>query len=331
MSPRRPDARATDPAAERFSRLVRLLPSLASGGPVPYRELARRVGTDEAQVREDLRQLQEQEADVPGGFVAGFRLVMGADAAQVDAELFRRPMALLADELAALLLGLVALGQDAAEDAAAVDGARRKLARLALRGQGAVAEAGALLAANGPRAGRTADGAPVRHLAALQRAWAARETVSLTYATGGAAPRARTVEPWRLVWARGGWYLLGRDPAKGLVQFYRLDRVRRVATVGRPFVIPGDFSLDAHLADGRPFTNPRPDRLVVRYSARIARWIAEHQRGVVRPDGALEVEHPLGDDAWAVRHVLQYGPDAVVVSPARVRRQVQAALRAMAR
>jgi len=42
------------------------------------------------------------------------------------------------------------------------------------------------------------------------------------------------------------------------------------------------------------------------------------------------VRHPLADDAWAVRHVLQYGPEAEVLEPARIRERIVATLNAMA-
>jgi predicted DNA-binding transcriptional regulator YafY len=31
------------------------------------------------------------------------------------------------------------------------------------------------------------------------------------------------------------------------------------------------------------------------------------------------VHYPLADESWAIRHVLQYGPDAVILAPERVR------------
>lgn len=66
--------------------------------------------------------------------------------------------------------------------------------------------------------------------------------------------------------------------------------------------------------------------LVVRYSARVARWIAEREGRPVEANGSLTMTHPLADTDWAVRHVLQYGPDAEVVAPPRVRDAVRARL-----
>jgi predicted DNA-binding transcriptional regulator YafY len=60
----------------------------------------------------------------------------------------------------------------------------------------------------------------------------------------------------------------------------------------------------------------------VRYSPRIARWIAEREGGVPDSDGSLTSMHPLADPHWAVRHVLQYGPDAEVLSPEWLRVEI---------
>jgi predicted DNA-binding transcriptional regulator YafY len=69
----------------------------------------------------------------------------------------------------------------------------------------------------------------------------------------------------------------------------------------------------------------------IRYSPAIARWIAERLGREPDADGGLTVEHPCADTDWAVRHVLQYGPDAEVVEPAAIRAAVRERLEGMAR
>ena len=44
----------------------------------------------------------------------------------------------------------------------------------------------------------------------------------------------------------------------------------------------------------------------------------------------MTLEHPLADPHWALRHVLQYGPDAEVLEPAAVREAVVEGLRRIA-
>jgi predicted DNA-binding transcriptional regulator YafY len=61
--------------------------------------------------------------------------------------------------------------------------------------------------------------------------------------------------------------------------------------------------------------------LRLRYSPRIARWIAEREGKPLAEDGSLTLEHPLADLDWALRHVLQY-PEVTVLEPDEVRQAV---------
>jgi predicted DNA-binding transcriptional regulator YafY len=94
--------------------------------------------------------------------------------------------------------------------------------------------------------------------------------------------------------------------------------------------VPPDFSLVAHLKDGAPFvTESRPREMKVRYSPKIARWIAEREELEPDKDGSLTVTRPLSDHGWAIRHVLQYGAEAEVIEPEAVRAEIRSALRRM--
>jgi predicted DNA-binding transcriptional regulator YafY len=49
--------------------------------------------------------------------------------------------------------------------------------------------------------------------------------------------------------------------------------------------------------------------------------------GELQQDGSYVVEHPVADVQWAVRHVLQYGPEAEVLEPAELREEIVRRLR----
>ena len=117
------------------------------------------------------------------------------------------------------------------------------------------------------------------------------------------------------------WYVVancGEDD----VRIFRLDRVEGVKVLETAYERPRDFSLDDVVRGGKAFHGAGLGALRVRYSPRIARWIAEREGKELESDGSLVLEHPLADMDWAVRHVLQYGPDAEVLEPAEVRRAV---------
>ena len=90
--------------------------------------------------------------------------------------------------------------------------------------------------------------------------------------------------------------------------------------------VPKATFLDQLSTAGRAFYSTTDERMTVRYSPRIARWLAEREGKELDADGGLTLEHPLADESWAIRHVLQYGPDAEILSPARLRRQIVAKL-----
>jgi predicted DNA-binding transcriptional regulator YafY len=112
---------------------------------------------------------------------------------------------------------------------------------------------------------------------------------------------------------------------------FRIDRIDSVSLLADSYRVPANFSVDGVTRNGKPFQSQDATTLTIRYSPRVARWIAEREKAALANDGSLTLEHPLADEEWAVRHVLQYGPDAEVLAPERVRRAVQECLEGMSR
>lgn len=318
-------------AALRFARLLRLIPRFADDRPHRLTEVARALGVEPALVRDDLQSIAERVEDTSGQFVEGVTVLLERDTVQVRSRWFTRPLGLAPDETAAVALGLALLAQEGpAEEQPAYAAARGKVQQLGARGpsDGATRGRGVRRV---PRAGRLAADKEARWLATLQRAWVARRPVQMHYRKAGArAAEGRLVRPWRLVWARGGWFVVGEDAARRALRVFRVDRIERLRLAAGTYAIPADFRVEDILRDGRVFAGAAAGTLVVRYSARIARWIAEREPHVRHADGSVEVTYPLADDAWAVRHVLQYGPDAEVVAPPRVRDLLRATLARLA-
>jgi predicted DNA-binding transcriptional regulator YafY len=126
------------------------------------------------------------------------------------------------------------------------------------------------------------------------------------------------------------WYAIAYCESSEALRVFRMDRVESAESLGDHYEIPADFSVSKTLKAGKglkaelPFTG-----IKVRYSPKIARWIAEREGVAPDSDGSLTIEHPLADTEWGVRHVLQYGPDAEVLEPAAVRDEIRRRLSAM--
>jgi predicted DNA-binding transcriptional regulator YafY len=119
------------------------------------------------------------------------------------------------------------------------------------------------------------------------------------------------------------WYAVALCEQSARARVCRLDRVARAEPLDAPLDAPHDvsatFSVDEVLQGGKVLAGEASRTMTVRYSPRIARWVAEREGKPLAADGSLTLEHPVADDAWAVRHVLQYGPEAELLEPADLR------------
>ena len=103
------------------------------------------------------------------------------------------------------------------------------------------------------------------------------------------------------------------------IRNFRVDRILGAAATGAPFQVPDDFDPKDHIQDGRVYRADQETEVRVRYSPTVARWIAEREEGEWDDDRGFTVTHRVADPHWIVRHVLQYGPDAVVLEPEEMR------------
>jgi proteasome accessory factor C len=322
-------------AQDQLERLLLALPHLADETELPLAELAERVGTDVPTLLGDLEALTTRDRDI-AGFVEAVELYLGPGHVGARTAHFRRPMRLTRAEVAALDLGLGLLALERPlDERAVIDRARRQLREVAVAPPPVVRDGVPTRDTGAPALPVAVEPVPDRQLERFGRLWEAHEsrrTVRLTYQPASAtAADVRVVQPWAIVRAQHHVYVVGWCTTVTGMRVFRLDRIVDVGLEDTPFEVPTDFDVDAFIRNGRLFVGERPDdTLVVRFSPAIARWIAEREQLTPADDGSLTVSWPLADDDWAVRHVLQYGPDAVVLGPARIATAVQAALARLA-
>lgn len=306
----------TEQAAVQLRRLLAMIPHIADGEEHSLEDVAGEIGTDAGTVLRDLRAISVR-FDEPGGFVEGVQIFIESDSVSLLTNHFHRPMRLTRGELGTLELGLAMLRLERPpEEHAGIDRARERL-RAALAGL-PVDEGDGLR-----RAANTAAVGDASILSKLRRAVRARAKARLAYrAATDTESTERVVRPYALVAARGAWFAIAYcERAEGL-RVFRVDRIGRVDVEPEGFEADQNFSLDELIRDGRVFSGSPAAALRVRYAPRIARWIAEGEGVTPDENGAVIVEHPLADEEWAVRHVLQYGPDVDVLAPPSVRTAV---------
>jgi proteasome accessory factor C len=318
----------SDTAAAQLRRILTVIPQLADGHSHSVAEIAERVGVDVDTLRRDLWSIVTR-FDAPGGFVEGVQLYLEADSVELISSHFHRPMRLTVSELCALELGLAVLATQAAPDeVSAIERTRARLRQAIM--QGSPKERNTSTSATDLRHVSIGGEGLAYQLGAIRAALRTHHKLRIAYRRGDATTTTvRVVCPYALVTAHGAYYLIGFCEASEGVRVFRVDRIEEMTRTEDPYEMPPSFSLDGIARDGRVLDTHGPATMTVRYSPRIARWIAERERGTTEDDGSFVVQHPLADVAWGVRHVLQYGPDAEVLAPDEVRDAVVERLRAM--
>jgi proteasome accessory factor C len=310
-------------ATDQLRRILALIPALADGEPHKIQDLVWDVGLDRSTMLHDLHSLTER-FDVPGGFVEGLQIFIDGDTISVVPNHFLRPMRLTKGELCALELGLAMLrGERPYEEHRAIDRARITL-------QAVIAKLPDEEIAGSLRYAALSVAGDLEHLRRLQEAFRQRRRVRLRYRKA-ADQRAsmRVICPYGIVFASGMWYAVAHCDGADEVRIFRLDRIEGVEQLETKFEAPRENVIETILREGRAFQSRKPGPLRARYSPRIARWIAEREGKRLDEDGSLTMEHPLADTDWAVRHLLQYGPEVEVLEPEEIRVELQRRLKTM--
>jgi proteasome accessory factor C len=312
-----------DSAAGQLRRILHLIPHLADGEPHSFDEVASRAGIDRAAILGDIESISER-FEAPGGFVEGLQIYVDADNLTVVPNHFLRPMRLTRSELLALELGLAMIrGERPPDEHGAIDGARERLRKV-------IARLPDEQFAEDCRLASLSSAGDLEHLRLLRDAFRTRRKVRLGYRKGSDEQAStRVVCPYGIVFAGSMWYAVAFCERSEGLRVFRLDRVESIEPLEARFESPRGFSVDQLVRDGRAFQAEKSGTLRVRYSPRIARWIAEREAKPLDADGSLTLDHPLADTDWAVRHVLQYGPDADVISPPEVKAELIRSLKAM--
>jgi proteasome accessory factor C len=310
-------------AAEQLRRILHLIPRIADGEPHSLDDVARLTGVERSVILRDIESISER-FEAPGGFVEGLQIFIDADDISVIPNHVQRPMRLTRSELLALELGLAMLrGERPPEEHRAIDGAAARLRQ-------AVAGLPNEEIADDFRVASLSPAGDLEHLRRLREAFRGRRKVRLTYRKADEeAPSRRVICPYGIVFSAGMWYAVAYCESSEGIRIFRLDRVEEVQALPAKFDSPRGFSVESLVRTGKMFQADDAGTLRVRYSPRIARWIAEREGKTPAEDGSLTLEHPLADHDWAVRHVLQYGPDAEVLEPDSVREAVVERLRRM--
>jgi predicted DNA-binding transcriptional regulator YafY len=168
----------------------------------------------------------------------------------------------------------------------------------------------------------------------LFRAVLERRVARFTYA-GGAGEAERSVEPWRLEYRRGRWYLTAFDRERADERNFRLDRIRGAVALDDPGTFTGPPPGPVDEPD-QPWSYGEGEAVtaVVRVDGDQARW-ARDQLGAdtvtaTEADGSTTFAVPVTSWPAFRSFVLSFLDHAEVLGPPDLRQDLVAWLEAVA-
>ena len=142
----------------------------------------------------------------------------------------------------------------------------------------------------------------------------------------------RRIRPYHIFNHRGDWYLAAWDERRAAVRDFALHRIRRITLTTESYTIPKDFDFRRYAGDAFAIEkDERPATVVVRFGPRQARWIRDRrwhrsQRIQDRLEGGCVVRLRVAGLVEVKRWVMQFGAEAEVLAPKRLRAEVAASL-----
>lgn len=298
--------------SDQLERLLYVLPAAARPNGARLDDLARALDVASSTILADIEQATARAFYHPAGSVDAFSILVDGEYVRVEASPdFQRPTRLNLREAMALDLGLRVL-------AAESDAARREEILAfgeKLRTQLVVPEV-EMLVIREASAEMALSMVPSLQVAVgeddfrgeLTDAIEVHSVCEVSYLKPlGTQPEDRRIAPQRLIYANGHWYVAAVDVDVAEQRVFRLDRMLGVHPTRETYHALAGVEQRGAYAEGERETD-----VTVRYSPRIARWVAEHRDVAREQDGSVVITHRVSDPQWLVRHVLQYGGEAVV-------------------
>jgi predicted DNA-binding transcriptional regulator YafY len=130
----------------------------------------------------------------------------------------------------------------------------------------------------------------------------------------------RAVDPYRIWFINGTFYLVGYCHLRKEVRIFALDRIRNLDITERIFTIPQDFDLDDYMSGSFGAFRGMPEKVAIIFSPEIAGYIEEKiwhesQQITSQADGSIIFEATVAVNEELENWVLSWGAKARVIKP----------------
>jgi predicted DNA-binding transcriptional regulator YafY len=138
----------------------------------------------------------------------------------------------------------------------------------------------------------------------------------------------RKVEPYKLWFLDGTFYLIGHCKWIKEIRVFAVDRIKMLVLTDEIFEVPDDFDIDDFMGNSFGAFRGKPEKVKVLFSADIAGYIKEKvwhksQKLFDNPDGSVLFEADMACTKDFKGWIMRWGAKAIVLEPEKLRNEIQ--------
>lgn len=175
--------------------------------------------------------------------------------------------------------------------------------------------------------GRTYTGS-AELLSELRRALLYQYRVKLSYSRSGKEAALYEIDPYTLVLAKGGLYLLAHAHNRSAVRLFAVERIAGITVTRQRFEMPDEFNPEQHFSDAFGLVTDQPMQLKIRFDAEVAHMVRDRiwragQTLQTEPDGSVLLSFEAAGSLEILAWVLSYGRHAELLEPPELRKELK--------
>ena len=163
----------------------------------------------------------------------------------------------------------------------------------------------------------------------------ASKTVEIIYYTMSRKKESRRrVDPYRVWFFNGSFYLIGYCHKRREVRIFNISRIRMLHQTGEVFDVPEDFNVDDFLQPSFGVYQGKPQKIRIWFSPKVAGYIQEqtwheNQKMESLDDGAIIFELEVAGIEEIKHWIMSWGGNARVLEPEILQDEIRAEALAM--
>ena len=163
-----------------------------------------------------------------------------------------------------------------------------------------------------------------------------RESIEMVYFTMGRKKETkRKVDPYRILFSNGTFYLIGYCHLRKEIRIFALDRIKMLHKTEESFEIPEDFNLEEFMKPSFGVFRGEPRKIRIRFSPDIADYIKEKiwhesQKIQTQKDGSIVFEVEVAGTQEIKQWIMGWGAGAEVLDPESLRDDLRREAQAVA-